>query len=87
MSGLAFRHVTVGRAAEWTDGIIDIFLAGSAFYLYKVPFEMVWNLGPADETASTSVGVRQCGLRFGQLTHSERAQLTYFIQNYAVGEA
>ena len=86
MGGLAFCHVT---GAEPPSGPmeLDIFLAGSPFYLYKVPIEKVWDLVPADETPCTSVDVRQCGLRFGELTESQRAQLTYLIQNYAVGEA
>jgi hypothetical protein len=85
MGGLCFCHDVIRKSP---DGLLalDIFLAGRAFYLYKVPFEMVWDLQQADET-HTSANLRRCGLRFGELTPGQKLQLDYFIQTHATGKA
>jgi hypothetical protein len=82
MGGLAFRHL---RGEEPPKGSLelDLFLAGRSFYLYRVPFEIIWNLEPTETNSSNSQEPRQCGLRFGDLTPGQTAQLEYFVRNYA----
>ena len=82
MGGLAFRHL---RGEEPPNGSLelDLFLAGRSFYLYRVPSEMIWNLDPVEASSYNSQNLRQCGLRFGELTPSQTAQLEYFVRNYA----
>jgi hypothetical protein len=86
MGGLAFRHLT---GEEPLNGSLelDLFLAGQSFYLYKLPFEMIWNFEPVEANSSNAPDLRQCGLQFGALTPSQAAQLEYFIQNYSASQA
>lgn len=85
MGGLCLCHDVIQMPSNRSLAL-DIFLAGRAFYLHKVPFEMVWDSEPADETHS-SVDLRRCGLQFGELTTSQALQLDYFIQTHATGKA
>ncbi|MBW1744529.1 MAG: PilZ domain-containing protein [Deltaproteobacteria bacterium] len=86
MGGLAFRHLT-GEEPPNGSLELDLFLAGRSFYLYKVPFEMIWNLEPIETNSSNYPDLRQCGLQFGALTPSQAAQLEYFIRDCAAGQA
>ena len=86
MGGLAFRHLR-GEALPNGSLELDLFLAGRSFYLYRLPFEMIWNLEPVEADASNSHDLRQCGLRFGELTSGQTAQLEYFVRNYAASQA
>jgi hypothetical protein len=84
MGGLAFRYL--GNEEPSNASELDIFLAGRAFYLYKLPFEIVWDL-VTNEKPFSSISMKVCGLQFGELTQSQISELQYFIQDYAVGEA
>jgi len=85
MDGLEFHYATSeGPLSEPFE--LDIFLAGSAFYLYKVPFQTVSDSDTVNETPFPSLPIRQCAVRFGELTPNQRSQLEYFIQNYTIGE-
>jgi len=85
MGGLAFRHLT-GEEPSNGSLELDLFLAGRSFYLYKLPFEMIWNFEPVEANSSNAPNLRQCGLQFGVLTPSQTAQLEYFVRNYAAGQ-
>jgi hypothetical protein len=82
MGGLAFRHM---MGEEPPDGSLelDLFLAGRSFYLYRLPSEMIWN---AEAGWSDSQDLGQCGLRFGDLTPTQTAQLEYFVRNYTASQ-
>jgi hypothetical protein len=80
MGGLEFRYL--GSEVPSNGSELDIFLAGRTFYLYKVPFETVWDL-----VTNSSVNMKLCGLQFKDLTPHQIAQLEYFIQDYATCEA
>jgi hypothetical protein len=82
--GLEFRYLSSTGPSNASE--LDIFLAGRTFYLYKVPFETVWDFVP-NEIAFSSMNMRVCGLQFGDLTPHQMSQLEYFIQDYAIGEA
>ena len=84
MGGLAFRYLGSEEPSNASE--LDIFLARRAFYLYKLPFETVWDF-VTDEKPFSSINMKLCGLQFGQLTQSQISELQYFIQDYAVGEA
>lgn len=85
MDGLEFRYATSeGPLKEPFE--LDIFLAGSAFYLYKVPFEAISDSERANATPFPALPMRQCNVRFGELTLNQRSQLEYFIQNFTIGE-
>lgn len=85
MDGLEFRYATSeGPLNEPFE--LDIFLAGSAFYLYKVPFEAVSDSETVNETPFPALPMRQCDVKFGELTPNQRSQLEYFLHNYTTGE-
>lgn len=81
MGGLAFRYL--GSEGPSNESELDIFLAGRAFYLYKLPFETVWDI-VLDEKPFSSLNMKVGGLQFGELTQRQISQLQYFIQDYAV---
>ena len=84
VGGLEFR--CSGSEGPSNASELDIFLAGRAFYLYKVPFQTVWDF-VTNEMPSSSINMKVCGLQFGDLTPHQISQLEYFIQAYALGEA
>lgn len=84
MGGLGFR--CLGSEGPSIVSELDIFLAGRTFYLYKVPFQTVWDF-VTNEMPYSSLNMKVCGLKFGDLTPHQISQLEYFIQDYALGEA
>ena len=84
MGGL--RFLCLGNEGPSIASELDIFLAGRTFYLYKVPFQTVWDF-VTDEMPSCSINMKVCGLKFGDLTPHQISQLEYFIQTFAFGEA
>ena len=84
MGGLAFRYL--GSEGPSNASELEIFLAGRAFYLYKLHFETVWD-SLTDKKPCSCINMKVCGLQFGDLTPQQISQLEYFIQEYALGEA
>jgi hypothetical protein len=84
MGGLVFRYHNSKGPSNASE--LDIFLAGRAFYLYKLPFETVWD-SLTDKKPCSCINMKECGLQFGNLTPHQIAQLKYFFQAYAIGEA
>ena len=86
MDGLEFCYVAdngpVGEPFE-----LDIFLAGGAFYLYKVPFKTLSDYEMGNDTPFPGLPVRRCGVQFGELTPNQKNMLEYFIHNYTIREA
>ena len=83
MGGLAFRYL--GSEGPSNASELDIFLAGRAFYLYKLPFETVWDF-VTNEKPFSSINMKVCGLQFRDLTPQQISELEYFIQDYALGK-
>lgn len=86
MGGLAFRCLD-GQEPSRGSSELDIFLAGTAFYMHKLPFKTISDLEVADELWSGAATIRRYGVQFGQLTSNQISQLEYFIRNYTRGEA
>jgi hypothetical protein len=84
MGGLVFRYLYSEVPSNASE--LDIFLAGRAFYLYKLPFETVWD-SVTNEMPFSSINMKVCGLQFGGLTDEQKSDLRYFIQNHAIGRA
>ena len=83
MSGLAFRyHRSEGplNASE-----LDIFLAGRAFYLYKLPFETVRD-STTNEAPFSSMNMKVSALQFGDLTDNQKSNLRHFIQTHTTAD-
>lgn len=80
MGGLSFSHMAIKPlSSELFE--LDLFLIGQNFYFEKVPYKRVWDLETKEGTSSAGP-MRRCGVQFGELTHSQAAQIRHFIQNY-----
>jgi hypothetical protein len=86
MNGLQFLYATSEGSLN-APFELDIFLAGTAFYLYKVPFQTVSDSETVNETPFPSLPMRHCAVQFGEMAPNQRSQLEYFIQNYTADEA
>jgi hypothetical protein len=86
MDGLDFCYVANnGPVSEPFE--LDIFLAGSAFYLYKVPFKTISDYEKDNDMPFPWLPVRRCGVQFGKLTPNQKNMLAYFIHNHTMREA
>ena len=83
--GLSFSHI--GRKAPSSELFeLDLFLIDRDFYLERVPFKTVWDV-QTEENPFSSITMRRCGVKFGELTNTQVSQLGYFIQNHATAKA
>jgi hypothetical protein len=81
--GFAFRYIVTGSQG---NGAVeaDIFLAGDGFYLEKIPIRPIWDLKIPKKVSNGSLPMRRCGVQFRDLTHHQRSQLEYFIENHTL---
>jgi len=84
MDGLAFSYMAVKERSD-SSFELDIFLSDGDFYLEKVPCETIsdWK---TYQSAFDSFTMRECTVKFGDLTLDQKSQLEYFIQNHTMGE-
>jgi len=80
--GLAFSHMARTRPSEDLFEL-DLFLIDTDFYLSEVPFSTVWDF-KTHENPFSSITLRRCGVRFGELNPTQRTELDYFIQNHTL---
>ena len=85
MGGLAFRCI---RDEEPSNGSseLDIFLPGRAFYLYKVPFVIIWGFKTGHDATSHSPTMWQGGIQFGELKPHQQSQIEHFIEKCTTSE-
>jgi hypothetical protein len=80
--GLMFRYIA-GENRSHDPFELDVVLAGDSFRLDKIPFNVVSDMDMTHRSSLTPTTMKRQGLQFGALTHDQKAQLQYFIQNYA----
>jgi hypothetical protein len=85
LSGLTFRHVDKKEPLSELNEI-DVFMINDDFHVNKIPFETVSDYEIMNEGPRALMTTRQSGLRFGELTPSQRSLLEYFIRNHTLGE-
>lgn len=85
IGGLAFRCIRHEKPSNESSEL-DIFLPGRAFYLYKVPFAIIWSFKTVDDTTSNSPPMWQGGVQFGELNPHQESQLKQFIENSTTSE-
>lgn len=79
--GLAFNHY---GPQKWDDELLQLQLYDDEeLFLDKIPIRIVSDC-PLDESTRD---LRRCGVQFGELTPSQKAQLEYFIQEHTIGVA
>ncbi len=84
-SGLEFRYVA-SKALTNGPSQLNILLTDGSFCLEKVPFETVWDSAVPDEFSFGPITLRHSGVKFGELTHSQKVDLEYFIRFYTLGD-
>ncbi|UCD87623.1 MAG: hypothetical protein JSV01_07720 [Desulfobacterales bacterium] len=88
MGGLTFRYSDIGSKEPLKElSELDIILLDRDFHLEKVPCESQrdWEIYKV-HAGSRAITMRQCAVRFGELTQSQMLQLEHFIKNHTVGE-
>jgi hypothetical protein len=84
MYGLAFECVG-GQDPPTNSNEIEIFVGNSAFRLGKVPCQTIYQL-EIDESPSTSINTKRCGVQFGILTDKQISKLSHVIELHGIGE-
>ena len=79
--GLSFRYVA---SEARTNGAaqLSILMTDGSFCFEKVPFKTVWDSAMPREFSFGAITLRHCGVQFGDLSHSQRVDLEYFIRSY-----
>jgi hypothetical protein len=88
MGGLTFRYSDVASEEPSKESFeLDIILLDTDFHLEKVPCESLrdWVIYKV-HVRSRAITMRQCAVRFGELTQSQILQLEHFIKNHTMGE-
>ena len=85
MGGLAFRCIRDKKPSN-RPSELDIFFPGGAFYLYKVPFVIIWGFKTANDATSNLSTMWQGGVQFGELKSHQQSQLEHFIENCTTSE-
>ena len=83
--GLAFRYVAREERSKESSKL-SILLADGSFCFDKIPFEAIWDASMPHEFSLGDITLRQCGVQFGKLTHSQKVDLQYFMGRYSIGE-
>ena len=83
--GLAFRRLA---SEEWTNGstTLNILLTDGSFCMEKVPVKTIWDFSVPCDFSFGPVTLRHCGVRFGELTRSQKLDLEYFIRFHTLDE-
>ena len=85
MGGLAFRCIRDEKPSNGSSEL-DIFLPGRAFYLYKVPFVIIWGFKTGHDATPRSPTMWQGGIQFGELKPHQQSQIKHFIENCTTSE-
>jgi hypothetical protein len=85
MGGLTFDYLTSQAPPTVEAAKLDILLTDSAFGLYDVPCQSIWEL-TIYEKPPTSKYRKRCGVKFGELTSEQRRLLEYFIEKHTTAE-
>ena len=83
--GLAFRYVAREERSKESSKL-SILLTDGSFCFDKIPFEAIWDASMPHEFSLGDITLRQCGVQFGELTHSQKVDLQYFMGRYSIGE-
>lgn len=83
-SGVAFEYISLDRQAEsgtleYESVEVDIFSNAKGLYLSRVPCKIVYDVRTADFFGRKLFENRRCGLKFGPLSHNQKAQLVALL--------
>jgi len=81
--GLSFRYVA-SEARTYGSAELRIWMTDGSFCFEKVPFKTIWDSAMPREFSFGAITLRHCGVQFGDLTHSQKVDLEYFVQSYTL---
>jgi len=88
-TGLAFRYTSGLKKIEETHSL-DLLLGEGGFYFYlgNLPFEVIsdfqWGFETINDSPLGFFTLRRRGVKFRDFTKSQKSQLDYFLNNYAL---
>jgi hypothetical protein len=83
--GLAFAYI--GREMPLQESTeVNIFSGDCSFCLYKVPCDVILDLGP-NVSDFAPLSIRRCSVKFGKLKQNQISELKRFIRNHTLGQA
>ncbi|NVM21601.1 MAG: PilZ domain-containing protein [Desulfobacterales bacterium] len=80
--GLAFTYIA-GEGKPTGSFELEIFFSDNGFHLDKIQFETVSDF-EIREVPFSSITMRRCGVRFGELTDNQVSQLEHFLRSYTL---
>lgn len=83
--GLSFQYID-GEEQEEDSTHLDLFISNNKFYLPRLPCEVIYDIKfIKNETVFASLEYRRCGLKFGEVTKEQAAQLELYLKNHTAG--
>ena len=84
--GLSFQYIAPKGESEGSTHL-DLFTGNNGFYLSRLACKVIYdNRLFENNTSSTSLEHRRCGLEFGEATQVQAAQLDLYLENHVAGE-
>lgn len=84
INGLSFHYMAREERPNESSDILDIVVTKGDFYLGKVPFETVSDF-EITKVPISSITIKRCSVRFGELSKDQKSRLEDFIQNHTTG--
>ena len=85
--GLSFQYIAPKGESEGSTHL-DLFTGNNGFYLSRLSCKVIYdNRLFENNTSSTSLEHRRCGLEFGEATQVQAAQLDLYLANHVAEEA
>jgi hypothetical protein len=83
--GLAFSYI-VNEEQMHESFNVDIFISGQGFCLKNIPSKKISNFHIDNKLPFTTFAIRQVGIQFDELNHSQLSQIDNFIREHTTVE-
>ena len=83
--GLAFSYIANGEQMNESFKV-DIFINKIGFCLKDVPSKIISDFHIGNRLPFSTFSIRQAGIQFNELNHSQLLQLDNFMRDYTTGE-
>ena len=83
--GLAFSYI-VNEEQMHKSFKVDIFISGQGFCLKNIPSKKISDFHIDNKLPFSTFAVRQVGVQFNELNHSQLSQLDNLIRDHTTGE-
>jgi hypothetical protein len=83
--GLAFSYIVDGE--QMHDSFkVDIFISNLGYCLKDIPSKKISDLHVDNKLPFSTFSIRQVGIQFNELNHSQLSQLDNFMRDHTTGE-